>query len=123
MSFSGNNHSDFSSEITEEGFHIFSRNSAKIKGFYPNQFPDYPEIDISKIKVNDRLTIRAFFFRTQSSSSPIDSGSVDLEVEFIDYETQIITANILTELPSHFALSKGTSIELSVDEILQLNNR
>jgi hypothetical protein len=123
MPFNKDNHTDFSTDIVEEGFHIFSRENAKLKGFYPNQFPDYPEFDISKIKIDDRVTIRAFFFKTKSSSSPIDSGHIDLEVEFIDYETQVITANILTELPAHFALSAGTSIELSVDEILQLNNR
>ncbi len=57
MPFSKDDHTDFFNDLTEDGFHIFSRENAIIGGFYPNKFPDYPELDISKVEVDDRVTI------------------------------------------------------------------
>jgi hypothetical protein len=118
MLFDANDHKEFFDDISKEGFHIFSRRHAKTSGFYPNEFPSYPEIKISKIKVGDAITIRAFFPTSKAAKPRIDSGYIDLEVEHLDRDAKTLFGNILTELPPTFALAKGTSIELDIDEVL-----
>ena len=118
MLFSENDHEVFFNDIAQNGYHIFSRQHASVSGFYPNEFPDYPEIDISEIQIGDNVTIRAFFPSNQSTRSNIDSGQISLEVEYVDIKAKTIMGNIITELPSHFPISKNTTIELSIDEVL-----
>ena|GEM_PF-2399895 len=110
---------EYHADLKEDGFHIFSKKKSKIKGFYPEEFPKYDdEINLSSIKTGDIVTIRVFFLVSRGKVFRADGGYIDLEIEFIDGET--IWGNILTELPSHFPLAKGTSIELSIDEILNV---
>ncbi len=110
---------EYHSDLKEEGFHIFSKKKSKIKGFYPKEFPKYDEeIDLSSLKKGDIVTIRVFFLVSRVPVFRADGGYVDLDIEFIDGET--IWGNILTELPPQFPLAKGTSIELSIDEILNV---
>lgn len=110
---------EYHADLEEEGFHIFSKKKSMIKGFYPKEFPKYDEeIDLSSLKKGDIITIRAFFLVSKVPVFQADGGYIDLEIEFIDGET--IWGNILTELPPHFPLAKGTSIELSLDEILKV---
>jgi len=123
MEFSENDHKELFADITQEGFHIFNRRCAEIPGFYPNKFPSYPTLDISDIKEGDRITIRAFFAITKDIILQVDSGHIDLEVEHVDRNTQKISGNIVTELPSTFALSKNTSIEIDFDEVLYKQDR
>ena len=110
---------EYHTDLEEEGFHIFSKKKSKIRGFYPKEFPKYDdEIDINSLKEGDIVTIRAFFLVSRDLIFRADGGYIDLEIEFIDGET--IWGNILTELPPQFPLAKGTSIELSIDEILNV---
>ena len=118
MRFRADDHEVFLNDIREEGFHIFSRQHAKSPGFYPNAFPSYPEISISDIKDGDTITIRAFFPLSKAAMPQIDSGHIDLEVECVDRDAKMLFGNILTELPDNFALAKGTTIELNLDEVL-----
>jgi len=118
MRFDAENHKEFFNDIIEEGFHIFSRQHARIPGFYPNSFPSYPELDSSDVEENYIITIRAFFATSKMSMPQIDSGQIDLEVEYVDRDTNTIFGNILTELPPTFTLSKGSTIELTIDEVL-----
>jgi len=120
MTFDAREHKAFFEDLTDDGFHIFSREHAKTQGFYPNQFPEYPEVDLSGIKEGDRITIRAFFAMDKTATPRVDGGHVDLEVEHIDYDATTIFANILTDLPPTFALAKNTSIELAFDEVLSV---
>jgi len=116
---SNNLFSEYHADLKEEGFHIFSKKKSKIRGIYPKEFPKYDEeIDISSLKEGDNVTIRVFFLVSRDPVFRADGGYIDLEIEFIDGET--IWGNILTELPSQFPLAKGTSIELSIDEILNV---
>jgi len=111
--------SEYHADLKEEGFHIFSKKKSKTKGFYPKEFPKYDEeINISSLKEKDIVTIRVFFLVSRDPVFRADGGYIDLEIEFIDGET--IWGNILTELPPQFPLAKGTSIELSIDEILYI---
>ena len=123
MKFDASDHKAFFNDLTEEGFHIFSRRYAKCGGFYPNAFPSYPELDISDIKDGDTITIRAFFPTSKTAMPKVDSGHIDLEVEYVDHDAKIVFGNILTELPAAFALSKGTTVELNLDEVLSVQNR
>jgi len=110
---------EYHADLKEDGFHIFSKKKSKIIGFYPKEFPKYDEeIDISSLKKGDIVTIRAFFLVSKVPVFQADGGYIDLEIEFIDGET--IWGNILTELPPQFPLAKGTSIELSIDEIMNV---
>ena len=106
----------FYDDITTDGYHIFSRTSAKIKGFYPNQFPDYPGAKLSELSVGDRITVRAFFPVGSGEPPRVDGGYIDLEIERMD-EPRVL-AVIQTQLPGNFVLSKGDSIEIREDEIL-----
>lgn len=123
MKFDAREHKAFFDDLTEEGFHIFSRRLANCDGFYPNAFPAYPEIQISDIREGDTITIRAFFPIGKTAMPRIDSGKIDLEVEYIDQGAKIVFGNILTELPATFALSKGTTVEVNLDEVLSVQNR
>lgn len=110
---------EYHADLEEDGFHIFSKKKSKIKGFYPKEFPKYDEeIDINSLKERDIVTIRVFFLVSRDPVFRADGGYIDLEIEFIEGET--IWGNILTELPPQFPLAKGTSIELSIDEILNV---
>ena len=106
----------FYDDITTDGYHIFSRTRAKIKGFYPNQFPDYPGAKLSELSVGDHITVRAFFPVGSGKPPQVDGGYIDLEIEHMD-EDQVL-AVIQTQLPGNFALSTGNSIEIREDEIL-----
>lgn len=111
--------SEFNGDLENEGYHIFSKKKSKIKGFYPSDVPhDNEEIDITDLKQSDCVTIRVFFLVSKVPLFRVDGGFLDLEIELI--EGDVIYGNILTELPDHFPLAKGTTIELSIDEILHL---
>ena len=103
-------------DVIENGFHIFGRNQAKTPNFYPNQFPEYPVVKLSSLVVGDRITVRAFFRIGSGDPLRIDSGLIDLAVELI--EADHIFGVIITELPSHFPLETGSSLEIWEDEIL-----
>jgi hypothetical protein len=106
----------FYDDIITDGYHIFSRTSAKIRGFYPNQFPDYPGTKLSELSVGDTITIRAFFPVGSGKPPQVDGGYIDLEIEHM--EEDHIFAVIQTELPANFALSTGDSTEIREDEVL-----
>jgi len=108
--------SGFFDEIEEDGYHVFSLKNAKIPGYYPNQFPDYPGVSISDLKIGDAITIRVFFKIGTGSNIHVDGGYIDLEVEFIDGD--VILAGINTLLPDKFPLKTGGSLEIFEDEIL-----
>jgi hypothetical protein len=120
MMFDANRHEQFFSDLAKDGFHVFSRRNAKIAGFYPNAFPSFPEIDIANIGEGDTVKIRVFFSTNKATPSRIDSGHMDLVVEHEDRNTQTIFGNIVTKLPPEFALAEGTTIELSLDEVLSV---
>ena len=103
-------------DVIENGYHIFSLNQVKTPGFYPNKFPDYPGVKLNSLVVGDRITVRAFFRIGSGDPLRIDSGLIDLEVELI--EADHIFGVIITELPSHFPLETGSSLEIWEDEIL-----
>lgn len=113
--------SEFDSDLLGNGFHIFSKSKAKIKGFYPGDFQKCDELSINGLKEGDRVTIRAFFVTQMMPVFKADGGYNDLEVEHI--ENDVIYGNILTVLPPQFPLAKDTTIELSIDEILKKQSR
>ena len=105
-------------EIEEDGYHIFSFKNAKIPGYYPNKFPGYPGVSISDLKIGDTITIRVFFKIGTGNNIHVDSGYIDLDVEFIDGD--VILAGINTLLPDKFPLKTGGSLEIFEDEILYM---
>ena len=123
MKFDATDHKAFFDDLTENGFHIFSRHHAKTPGFYPNAFPSFPKLDIPDIKENDKIAIRVFFSMSKTAKPQIDSGHINLEVEHIDHDAKKVFGNILTELPATFTLAKGTTIELDLDEVLFVQDR
>ncbi len=123
MIYDANDHEAFFNDLSEDGYHIFGRQNAKTPGFYPNPFPSYTELDISDIKESDTIAIRAFFPINKTDMSQIDTGYMDLEVEYVDRDAKTVWGNILTVLPDTFALSKGTTIELNLDEVLFIRDR
>ena len=102
----------FFEDIVEEGYHVFCLKNAKVPGYYPNEFPDYPGVLLSDLKIGDTVTIRVFL-------RVGDGGYIDLEVEHIDADK--VLAVILTELPGEFPLGKGDSIDVFEEEILYRN--
>ena len=120
MLFDAKDHREFFDDIIRDGFHIFSRRHAQSPGFYPNEFPAYPEVQISDIHEGDTVTVRAFFAANKAAMPRIDSGQIALIVEYVDRDAMTLFAGILTELPKKFALAKGTTIELDLDEVLSV---
>lgn len=111
---------EFTDEIDTEGFAIFSRKKAK-GDYYLTDFPEYKKIRLKDIREGDVYTIRAFFPKPGTEGLQIESGVMIVKVEFVDKE--IVWACILTQLPEEFPLQKGTTIELSADELLELQSR
>ena len=112
---------EFEEDLKTDLYHLFSIKKAKQNGFYASEFPDYDLLSVDELSEGDRITIRAFFAVSLAPIYKVDSGLIDLEIEAIDDER--ILANILTELPKSFPLSKGTSIELFIDEIIGLQKQ
>ncbi|MCK4467915.1 MAG: hypothetical protein KAU60_06140 [Desulfobacterales bacterium] len=112
---------EFSNEIENDGFAIFSKEKAKQKGYYPTEFPDFEDLSIDVIKPDNVLTIRAFFKIGKGKNYQIDSGLIDVLIENVQDDE--ILANILTELPATFPLQKDTTIVLNIDELLYYCSR
>jgi hypothetical protein len=106
----------FFEDIEEDGYHIFSRDKAKIPDYYPNQFPDYPGVLLNELQVDDVIKVRVFFRIGSGEEIRADGGYIDLRVEFIDDDK--VLAAIVTELPKGFPLATGGSVEIFEDEIL-----
>lgn len=106
----------FFKEIIEEGYHIFNLENAKNPNYYPNDFPDYPGVNLRDLKIGDVVTVRVFFKVGSGKNIRADGGYLDLEIEHMEDDS--VFGVIMTELPKGFALQKGTSLELFKDEIL-----
>lgn len=107
---------EFYKEIENDGYAIFSKIKARQKGYYPTELPKFDDIDISDIKPDDVLKIRTFIKIGQDSNYRVDSGLIDVEIEFVDGKE--IWGCILTKLPPTFPIQKGNSIELDINELL-----
>ncbi len=110
----------FYADIVKDGYHIFSMNSAKISGFYPNEFPDYPGVKLKYLSIGDKITVRAFFPIGSGEPVQVDGGYIDLEIEHIDKDH--VFGVIVTQLPDEFPLGAGDSLEIMEDEILYRAN-
>ena len=106
----------FFKEIIEEGYHIFNLENARNQNYYPNDFSDYPGVNLRGLKIGDVVTVRVFFKVGSGKNVRADGGYLDLEIEHIEDDS--VFGVIMTELPKGFALQKGTSLELFKDEIL-----
>jgi hypothetical protein len=93
--------------------------NAKVPDYYPSEFPDYPGVSRSELRIGDTITIRVFFRIGDGEDIRADGGYIDLEVEHIDDDK--ILAVILTELPGEFPLGSGESIDVFEEEILYRN--
>ena len=122
MKFGMDDHKAFMDDLNSEGYHIYGRRNAQDPTFYPNQFPHYPELQLVDIEERDLITIRAFFVDKQSALPRIDSGQINLEVEWVDHDEEKVWGNIVMDLPKHYALARGTSIELEIDEVLFIHD-
>lgn len=108
--------SPFLTDILAFSYHIYSRESAKIPGCYPDEFPEYPEVALGDVRVGDYVTVRAFFRIGDEEPVQVDGGYIDLEVEQV--EADHVVCAIRTELPEQFVLKTGELLEIREDEIL-----
>jgi hypothetical protein len=106
----------FFKEVRQDGYHILDLNNLKIPNFYPKELPDYPGVNIEDLEIDDVITIRVFFKVGKDKDFRVDSGLIDLRIEFIE-EDKVLAA-ITTQLPKEFSLGTGDSIEVYEDEIL-----
>ena len=110
------NEPPFFKDIKEEGYHIYNLKNAQKPNYYPPELPDYPGVALKNLKEEDVIIIRVFFGIGKGKNMRVESGYIDIQVEFVD-QNSVIGA-ILTELPDQFALKKGESIEVFHEEIL-----
>lgn len=110
------NNFPFFKDILENGYHVFSRENAKLPDYYPSKFPNYPGVQLSELNIGDVVTIRAFFSIGSGATARADGGYLDLEVEAIEGDT--VLGVILTSLPKEFPLQLGDSMEIYPDEML-----
>ena len=94
MKFAANDHQEFFHDVAEDGFHIFSRQQAKVRDYHPNAFPAYPEFDISDIKERDRITIRAFISTSKTAKPTVESGHIARSQNF-QYGIQLLVKRII----------------------------
>ena len=106
----------FFKEVMIDGYHFFSLKNAKIQGYYPNTFPNYPGVNLKELRLNDIITVRAIFPLETSDNVKVDGGYLDLRVEQIDEYS--VFATIQTALPPDFPLETGATIEVYQEEML-----
>lgn len=106
----------FFKDIEKDGYHIYNLNNAKTPGYYPPELPHYPGVNRDELRVDDLVTIRAFFGIGIGRHRRVDGGLICLKIEFVD-DNEILGA-ILTQLPKEFSLQTGSTIELYLEEIL-----
>jgi hypothetical protein len=63
-------------EINKKGFHVLRKSFAK-KNMYPNQFPDYGEIE--QIRIGKKYTLRLFVKHSLNGVERIDGGMIDVK--------------------------------------------
>jgi hypothetical protein len=110
----------FFQEIRKEGYHVYNLENAEEPNYYPHELPDYPGVSLKDLKKDDIITIRVFFGVGSGEEMRVDSGYLDLRVEFIDIDK--VSALIITELPEEFVLSTGDSIDIFEEEILYIKD-
>ncbi len=123
MFYDAAKHPEFHRDLKEDRYHIFSITKAKRRNFYPNPIPRHKSTHPARIKIGDVITIRAFFALGTNAIEAIESGLIQLEVEFVDKPKKQFFANILTLLPEEFVLAQGTTLELIADEILAVQKK
>lgn len=106
----------FFKDIRKDGYHIYSLENANTPNYYPPELPDYPGVTLKDLKEDDIITIRVFFGIGKGEKMRVDGGHIDLRVEFVDKNS--VMAVITTQLPEHFAMKSGESIEIFEEEIL-----
>ena len=111
-----NNEPPFFSDIKEDGYHIYSLNNAKKPNYYPPELPDYPGVALKDLREDDVITIRAFLGIGKGKNMRVESGHIDLRVEFVEKDR--LMGAIITELSGKFVLSTGESIEVFPEEVL-----
>lgn len=110
------NEPPFFSDIREDGYHVYSLESAAKTGFYPPELPNYPGVALKDIQEDDIITIRVFFGIGKGNNMRVDGGYISLQVELVEEDK--LMGVITTELPVGFALCTGESLEIFADEIL-----
>jgi len=106
----------FFSDIKVDGYHIYSLEKAKTPNFYPPELPDYPGVALKDLKEDDIISIRVFFGIGKGKNMRVDGGHIDLRVEVVHDDS--VMAVITTQLPEHFAMKTGESVEIFEEEIL-----
>lgn len=109
----------FLSDIRRDGYHIYSLENAQTPNFYPDELPAYPGVSINDLKEGDIITIRIYFGVGSGKDMQVDSGYVDLRVEYVEVG-KVLTV-IVSELPEEYALSLGDPLEVFEEEILCKN--
>lgn len=109
----------FYAEIRQDGYHIYSLENAQIPNYYPEEPQDYPGVSVNDLEEGDIITVRVFFGVGAGEEMEVDSGYVDLRVEYVDIDR--VSAVIVSELPEEYVLSQGDSIEVFEEELLYRN--
>jgi hypothetical protein len=106
----------FFKDVREDGYHVLDLRNLKDPNYYPEELPDYPGVNTKNLEIDDVITIRVFFKVGKGKDFRVDSGLIDLRVEFI--EEGKVLAVITTQLPKEFSLGTGDSIDVYEEEIL-----
>jgi hypothetical protein len=104
---------EIEAELTEKGYHVLKKSLAK-ESKYPNDFPDFG--NINTIKIGGIYALRLFFQYELDGIPAIDSGI--LNVFILSKKGQKYKCNILTQLPGIFPLKQGDELDITKDEIL-----
>jgi hypothetical protein len=110
------NEPPFFNDIQRDGYHVYSLENTKTPNFYPPELPDYLGVALKDLKEDDTITIRVFFGIGKGKKMRVDGGHINLKVEFVDEDS--VMAVITTQLPDHFAMKTGESLEIFEEEIL-----
>ncbi len=98
------------------GYHIFSTKRNQEHNYYPEAFNNYPGVSLSDLKINDMITIKAFYIEASDPSTMLKDIYIELLVNEICADT--VKDTILTSLIPKFPLNRGDVLEVAEDEIL-----
>lgn len=106
-------------ELRRGRYHFLSRSVAG-QNVHLNRFREHPAIVRAKLKEGSDITIRAFFAMNRTRKPRAQNRQIDREVEYVDAVNRKWFAINLTELPATFPLARSTTIELDLDELLDM---
>ena len=115
--------SKFQNELIKHRYHIYDPEKLKKKDFYPKKLVQLIKRASTfnkhfKIDVGETYAVRAFFAISEPIDNEVQYQSGYLDLKILMQESDLLMAEVVTELPPMFFLKKGSKIKIKKKNIL-----